>query len=299
MLRLATYNVLNLFDPRNADERKITDAKIAFLGERIAESQADVVGLQEIGSEKLLDELVAWLQKHANYMHREVGTADHRGIRNAAISRLPFLSSRVLTSPALDFPRFIASDPHPYGTRLPLRRGVVHVEVDGGALGPIDMLVLHFKSARGVPLRTDSGDPIMPASSRDFGEAAMRALIWRAAEALFVRGAADALFAAGKKNVVVLGDFNDAFESTPVRMVRGGGAGVLHGTAEAIDAARRFTVLHNGDKKTIDHVLLSSSLRERLKSARILNAHLHDHDAGITDAPRPDSDHALTVVELE
>ena len=299
MLRLATYNVLNLFDPRNAEERKILDTKIAFLGERIAESEADVVGLQEIGSEKLLDELTSWLQKHADYKYRALGTADHRGIRNAAISRAPVLSSRVLTSQALDFPRFVATDPHPYGARLPLRRGVVHVEIDGGALGPVDVLVLHFKSARGVPLRTDAGEPVMPESSRDFGEAAMRALIWRAAEALFVRGEADALFAAGKKNIVVLGDFNDAFDSTPVRMVRGGGAAMLHGSVDGVNPSRRFTVLHNGDKKVIDHVLLSSSLRDRLKRTRILNEQLHDHDAGITDAPRGDSDHALVVVDLE
>ena len=299
MLRLATYNVLNLFDPRNADERKILDTKIAFLGERIAESQADVVGLQEIGSDKLLDELTAWLQKHVHYMHRVVGTRDHRGIGNAVLSRAPFLSSRVLTSPALDFPRFTANDPHPYGAQLPLRRGIVHAELDAGALGSIDLLVLHFKSARGVPLRTPAGEPVMPQTSREFGEAAMRALIWRSAEALFVRGAADELFAAGKKNVAVMGDFNDAFDSTPVRMVRGGGTAMLHGTFDGVDVARRFTVLHNGDKKMIDHVLVSSSLRDRLKQTRILNEQLHDHDAGISDAPRGDSDHALVVVDLE
>ncbi|MGH7329373.1 MAG: endonuclease/exonuclease/phosphatase family protein, partial [Polyangiaceae bacterium] len=293
MLRLATYNVLNLFDPRNPGERKILDAKIAFLADRIVESQADVVGLQEIASEKLLFELISALEKHAKYTHHIWGTVDHRGIGNAAISRLPFLSSRVLTSPALDFPRFIASDPHPYGTRLPLRRGIVHVEVDGGALGPVDVLVLHFKSARGVPLRTNTGEPIMPESSRDFGEAAMRALIWRAAEALFVRGAADALFAAGKKNVAVMGDFNDSFESTPVRMVRGGGTAMLHGIVDGIDPARRFTVLHNGDKKMIDHILLSTALRDRSRKTRILNEQLHDHDAGVSDEPRADSDHAL------
>lgn len=299
MLRVATYNVLNLFEPRDAAEHPILDAKLAFLADRIVESQADVVGLQEIGSERLLASLLASLETRAGYKYQAVGTPDTRGIRNAALGRLPFVTSRTLTSPALDFPRFLTVDPPPYGARLPLRRGVVHVEVDGGALGPIDLLVVHFKSARGVPLRSETGEPIMPVTSKDFGEAALRALVWRAAEALFVRGAADDLFAAGKKNVVVMGDFNDVVDSTAVRIVRGGGTAMLHATCDLVEEAARFSVLHNGDKKTIDHVLVSSTMREHLKSARILNAELHDHDAGLTDAPRPDSDHALVVLDFE
>ncbi|HEX7665858.1 MAG TPA: endonuclease/exonuclease/phosphatase family protein, partial [Polyangiaceae bacterium] len=204
----------------------------------------------------------------------------------------------ILTTPALEFPRFVTTDPAPYGDRLPLRRGVVHATVDAGALGPVDVLVVHFKSGRGVPLRQPSGDVVVPTASRDYGEANVRAMIWRAAEALFVRGEVDALFAAGKTNVAVLGDFNDVWDSVPVRIVRGGGPAVLHSTGILIDAASRFTVLHNGDKKMIDHVLLSSALRERVQSARILNEELHDHDAVLSDAPRADSDHALVVLNF-
>lgn len=298
MLGLATYNVLNLFDPRDAGEEAVLDAKLQFLAARIAEANADVVGLQEIGSEALLAQLVSLLESHAPYMHCVVGTPDSRGIRNALLSRLPLLASRVLTTPALDFPRFVTTDPAPYGTNLPLRRGIVHATVDAGALGPVDVLVVHFKSGRGVPLRTPSGDLVLPTTARDFGEANVRAMIWRAGEALFVRGAVDALFAAGKSNVAVMGDFNDVWDSVPVRIVRGGGPAVLHATGILIAPETRFTVLHNGDKKMIDHILLSSALRDRVESARVLNAELHDHDVALTDAPRADSDHALVVLSL-
>ena len=109
-----------------------------FLAARIIESQADAVGLQEIGSEKLLEELVLSLKKHAPYTHRIVGTPDVRGIRNALVSRLPFKSSGVLTSPSLEFPRFVEGDPSPFGARLPLRRGIVHAEIDAGDFGSVD-----------------------------------------------------------------------------------------------------------------------------------------------------------------
>jgi predicted extracellular nuclease len=299
VLRLATYNVLNLFDGQDDADKKVLAGKVEFLAARIVESAADVVGLQEIGSEKLLEDLVLSLQKDASYMHRVVGTPDVRGIRNALISRLPFKSSRVLTSPQLEFPRFVEGDPSPFGARLPLRRGVVHAEIDAGDFGSVDVLVVHFKSGRGVPLRTAAGEPIAPVVSRDYGEATVRALVFRAAESLFVRGAVDQLLADPKKKVAVVGDFNDVVDSVPVRIVRGGGPMLLQSCAELVPKEKRYTVMHSGDRKTIDHILVSSEMRNGLKNCSILNELLHDHDAGYTDVPRADSDHALVVASFE
>ena len=299
MLRVATYNVLNLFDARNAAEAKVIEAKIEFLAARIAESGADVVGLQEIGSEKLLEALVLALEKNASYMHRVIGTPDLRGIRNALISRLPFKSSRVLTSPQLDFPRFVETDPLPYGGRLPLRRGIPQAEVDTGELGGVHIMVVHFKSGRGVPLRTAAGEPIAPSVSRDYGEAMVRALVFRSAEALFIRGVVDDLLADPQAKVAVVGDFNDVIDSVPVRIIRGGGAMGLQSCSELVPKDQRFTVLHNGDRKIIDHILVSTALRHRLRACQILNEQLHDHDAGFTDEARADSDHALLVASFE
>jgi endonuclease/exonuclease/phosphatase family metal-dependent hydrolase len=299
VLRVATYNVLNLFDAAEPGHASIIGDKIAHLASQIQAADADVVGLQEIGSEKLLEELVLSLGLHASYTHRVVGTPDVRGIRNALISRLPFKSSRVLTSPQLEFPRFVEGDPSPYGARLPLRRGVVHAEVDAGDLGSVDVLVVHFKSGRGVPLRTAAGEPIPPVVSRDYGEATVRALVFRAAEALFVRGAVDELLADPTKKVAVVGDFNDVIDSVPVRIIRGGGPMLLQSCAELVPKEKRFTVLHNGDRKAIDHLLVSPELRNTLKNCSILNEQLGDHGAGYSDVPRADSDHALVVAAFE
>ncbi len=299
MLRVATFNVLNLFDAAEPGHASIIGEKIAHLANQIQAADADVVGLQEIGSEKLLEELVLSLHLHAPYIHRVVGTPDVRGIRNALISRLPFKSSRVLTSPQLEFPRFVEGDPSPYGARLPLRRGVVHAEVDAGDLGSVDVLVVHFKSGRGVPLRTAGGEPIAPVVSRDYGEATVRALVFRAAEALFVRGAVDELLADPKRKVAVVGDFNDVIDSVPVRIIRGGGPMLLQSCAELVPKDKRFTVMHGGDRKAIDHVLVSPELRNTLKNCSILNEQLNDHGPGYTDVPRAESDHALVVATFE
>ena len=161
------------------------------------------------------------------------------------------------------------------------------------------MLVVHFKSGRGVPLRTAAGEPIAPVVSRDYGEATVRALVFRAAEALFVRGAVDDLLADPKKKVAVIGDFNDVIDSVPVRIVRGGGPMLLQSCAELVPKDKRFSVLHGGNRQAIDHVLVSTEMRNSLKNCSIANELLNDHDAGYTDVPRADSDHALVVASFE
>ena len=49
-----------------------------------------------------------------------------------------------------------------------------------------------------------------PVTSRAFAEGRLRSLVWRAAEALFVRGLVDDLLAADREgHIVVAGDLND------------------------------------------------------------------------------------------
>src|SRR5436305_1999276 len=137
---LATWNVKDLFEGPGLD------AKLEHLAERLAALDADVVALQEIGSEPALARLAARL----GYAPPMFATADARGIRNAALVRpgVGVRAWRVHTARHLDFPRFDPSDPPPFGERIPLRRGVLHVEL--APLG-LHVFVVHFKSGRPVP----------------------------------------------------------------------------------------------------------------------------------------------------
>src|SRR5438477_62413 len=103
--RLATYNVLDLFD-----EHPLLPKKIDTLAARIRELDADVVGLQEIGSEVALEALRARASEGGTPYASVVGTADARGIRCAALSRVPILRSTVHTTDALPFPVFVEGD---------------------------------------------------------------------------------------------------------------------------------------------------------------------------------------------
>jgi endonuclease/exonuclease/phosphatase family metal-dependent hydrolase len=331
-LSIATFNVKDLLEPRTDREREVLPAKLDFLARTLAACDADVVGLQEIGPPELLEAVLQRLPARGGYGEPVVGTADARGIRCALLSRRRVVEARVHTADALTFPVFREGDPQPFGTRIPLRRGVVHARVEAPWGGTVDVLVAHFKSSRPVPARDAAGEEMRPLprdeepGARGRAEAALRSLVWRAAEALHVRGLVDGIMAgergalkgqraegpvAAGAHVAVVGDLNDVPDSTPVRTVRGDveavetgarRADVLFDCAARIEARARFSVLHDGRATQIDHVLASGPLYARLEDAAFLNADLRQHppvERGEPPEPRPDSDHAPLVARFE
>ena len=279
---------------------------------------ADVLALQEAGPPETLDRLLDALEHRGGYGPPIVGTADARGIRCALLTRVPVLRSEVHVTDALPFPVFHEGDPPPFGARLPLRRGIVHARIDAGAFGPIDLFVAHFKSRRPAPLRDAAGNAargLGSATPRERAESELRSLIWRSAEALYVRSKVDDVFAADPNAMAaVLGDFNDVAGSVPVNIVAGSGGseriGELQSCAEVVPEGGRFSIIHRGNGMQIDHILVSAPLRARLKDAWILNDALREHSpvfAGNSGAagapcdalPTIDSDHAPFVARFE
>ncbi len=297
-LTLASFNVKDLFDAPDDASRVHLDAKLATLARVLEGANADVVGLQEVGSASVVA-LLASRAASLGYGPPIMGTVDARGIGCAILSRATVLTSRVHTADALPFPTFVEGDPQPFGIRIPLRRGIVHARVDGGSIGTVDLFVGHFKSNRALPMKDTRGESITPRSGRDYAEGHLRSATWRAAEALFVRGLVDAVLAEDpSRHVVVAGDLNDHPTSQVVRVVCGGGEHSLASCADAVPEAARFSILHDGRKQQIDHILVSRPLRERLQSARFCNEELRDHGEFDRDVPLPDSDHAAFVVSF-
>ena len=339
-LSIATFNVKDLLEPRTDREREVLPAKLDFVARTLAACDADVVGLQEIGPPELLEAVLQRLPARGGYGEPIIGTADARGIRCALLSRVRVVEARVHTADALPFPVFREGDPPPFGDRIPLRRGVVHARVDAARLpglgaSTVDVLVVHFKSSRPVPARDAAGNELteagprgrQPARGRERSEAALRSLVWRAAEALHVRGLVDDVMAralaearlgesgesgkAGRAAVAVVGDLNDLPDSVPVRTVRGepegqGGAGdELLDCTSRLPVRERFSVLHDGRATQIDHVLASASLYARLEHAAFLNAGLRQHPPvrgvhgeELRAEPQVDSDHAPLVARF-
>ncbi len=297
--RIATFNLKDFFLPRNDAERGVGPGKLVNLADNLRRANADVVALQEVGEEQQLDRLVKAVPE-LGYGAPVVGTTDKRGIRCAILSRLPVQWSQVHTAKTLPFPRFVEGDVDPFADRIPLRRGVVHVRVEAPELGEIDVLTAHFKSNLPVRQRTKDGREIEDLTTRARAESAMRSLVLRAAEALYIRGIVDDLMKSSPDHAVcVLGDLNDGFDSLPVRILRGYGVpahDALRAAAELLPAEQRYSCFHGNDKTLIDHILVSQRLFGFAKRYEIFNEALRYHGPHIEPiAPTEDSDHALCV----
>ena len=301
-LRIATFNLKDFFLPRSDADRGVAVAKFNNIAANLRRANADVVALQEVGEEQQLERLANDLAD-LGYGAPVIGTPDKRGIRVAILSRLPILWSQVHTHKTLPFPRFIEGDPEPFGDRIPLRRGIVHVRVDTPDLGEVDVMTMHFKSNLPVPMRTPDGRDIIDVTPRGLAESALRSLVQRAAEAVYVRGLVDDVFRALPDHAIcVLGDLNDHFDSLPVRIVRGLGEPskeMLGSVSELLAPDRRYSCLHGNNKTLIDHVLVSERLFRAARDYEIYNEALRYHGPHSDQIPPTgDSDHALCVAEF-
>ena len=297
--RIATFNLKDFFLPRNDAERSVAPGKLVNIESNLRRANADVVALQEVGEEQQLHRLAAAVAD-LGYAEPIAGTTDKRGIRCAILSRLPVQWSQIHTQKVLPFPSFQDGDPDPFGAHIPLRRGIVHVRVAAPEVGEIDIITTHFKSNLPVSKRKKDGREIPDVTTRDRGESAVRSLVQRAAEALFIRTLVDDIMKTSPDHAVcVLGDLNDHLESLAVRILRGMGApshDALRAVGNLLAAEHRYSTFHGNEKSLIDHILVSERLFGFAKSYEIFNETLRYHGPHIEPiAPTEDSDHALCV----
>lgn len=296
-LALATFNVKDLL------EANASESKLDSVARVVRACDADVVALQEVGSRDLVR--AVFDRVGPGWSEPVLGTADARGIRCAIASRLPVVESRVHVADSIPFPTFAAGDVPPFGARIPLRRGLPHARIDAPGIGVVDVLAAHLKSRRAVPMRDASDAPIAPTTAREHAEGQLRSLVWRAAEALYLRGLVDEVVGRdARARVAVCGDMNDVADSPVLRALAGAGEAALVDCTACIDPALRYSCIHSGVRAQIDHVLATAPLAARLLTARFLNADLRDHGdqacggGGANAALAIDSDHAALVVRF-
>jgi endonuclease/exonuclease/phosphatase family metal-dependent hydrolase len=244
-IRLATYNVENLFDDiddpalsgryEDIDDTK-PEAHVRAVAEAIRRLDADILALQEVESESVVRALRDEHLAGMGYDHLvSIDAGDPRGIEQALLSRFP-------VSDVENWPRRPLAGMHPekWGNaenwhagepitfhRSPLR---VTVEIPGSG-GGLTLYIVHAKSGRP-------------------GE------YWRIAEA---EGLVTLLREAGGtpgERIAILGDFN-AFVRDPSVQVYAG-AGFTDGLADVADGSDRFVTHHSG--RRIDHILVNAEL---------------------------------------
>jgi endonuclease/exonuclease/phosphatase family metal-dependent hydrolase len=308
VFRIATFNVKDLFSPSKSEHEQIFERKLDTLAEEIDASQASVLALQEIGDAPAFERLL--MRPELSGFTPIVGTPDERGIRCAILTKVAvgptgkagggtLVSSKVHTTDTLPFPVFVEGDSVPFANRLPLRRGVVHVELDVPLLGRVAVLTHHMKSNLPRALKQTSGTDKAVDSGFARGESVVRSAIMRSAEALYLRQLVDAL---DTPLVCVLGDFNDDRKSAALRILSGDrdAPRPLWQMVDRVPEHKRFSTLHKGKPSLIDHILVTPELAAYVWDADIQNESLRDHGPFVPDAaPVYDSDHALFWIQLD
>ncbi|MFF4401445.1 endonuclease/exonuclease/phosphatase family protein [Streptomyces sp. NPDC001480] len=251
------------------------EAKVEALAGVINEIGPDLLGVQEVGSQEALDDLVA---KLPGTWHATVSDhPDARGIRVGVISRWPLLDiQQRINFPGHLGPVQVEDD----GTTIAeMGRGGLAVRVEPAPGKSLRVAVCHLKSK----LLTFPGNQH---STHDEGlraRYAAYALFRRGAEAVTMRALADELLQGDgtHRDVIVLGDFNDDWQAATTQILYGppgsqiGTGGFDHpdqGDAERLwNLAPRilkeggYSRIFEGQPELIDHIIISHSLLTKLQ----------------------------------
>lgn len=192
---VATYNLENYLEVPVGDRPAKSPEGMAHIREAIRQMQPDVLALQEIGSRNALLELRAALKREGlDYPDWEFVRGHDTNIFVAVLSRFPIAARRPHTNE-----NFLLR-----GRRYHVSRGFAEVDIRVNDRYSFTLIVAHLKSRR-------------PVGYADEGEL-------REQEAICLRRVVEARLRANPRaNLVVLGDFNDAKNSSAIRRLLGEG----------------------------------------------------------------------------
>ena len=310
---VGTWNLENLFGPGTQfgpTDQDAYDAKLAALAEVIDRLAPDVLAVQEVGDPDALSDLAKRLDGAWHVETSSVFEQPHT-IRVGFLSRLALSNAQQIQR----FPEHLAPvQVDDQGTTINgMPRGALRVRVttDGR---PLDLLTCHLKSK----LLSFPGGRFQP---RDEGERARfgaYALDRRAAEAVTVRAAADALLNGhgDERAVIVLGDLNDEPLAATTQILLGppgseigtpgferpdrGDPMRLWNLAPRIPEQQRYTRVFRGRKELIDHILVSHALVNQVTdvdTGEVQPSSIGDVPAARRDEPA--SDHAPVIARFD
>ena len=218
-IRVATFNIRNLFDavddPYHLDETTTAKPRTELdrLAATIKQIDADVLALQEVESRGYLERFNDVFLNELGYEVIHFSGNDRRGSGLAMLTRVPVgqvTSNRHRRFPGKD------------GEHTRFSRDLLCIELEPRAALPFEVWITHLKSKREGPAVTE---PKRLAEAREI----RRLYEQRLGESPGAR-------------ILICGDFNDTFDSNPIKELRGGGALQLKSFSDTLPAG---TVTYN------------------------------------------------------
>lgn len=293
-LTLASFNLENLDDTPDDPLARRLDA----LRRLLIEAAADVLCLQEVNAQRAskrgrrrfaaLDALVAGTAYAVYARASDEGPDGPRDVHNLVVlSRFPIAAVERVHHHLVKPPLYRAVTARPGADVAPVGwdRPLLHVTLAvGGAR--LHVINLHLRAPLATAIPGQKIAPFVWRSVAGWAEGSYLAALKRAGQALEARLLMDRLLEAGRGALIaVAGDFNAEANEIPLRLLTGepeetGNPALadrrLVNLTAMLPAQRRFSVLHGGRRRLVDHVLGSVPLYERYRGGAILNRGLED-----------------------
>lgn len=321
-LRLATFNLENLDDLPG--ERPTLAERAAILRPQLLRLEADIVCLQEVngqappgGGPRTLAALDTLLDGTPYCGYARAATGGENGpydVHNLVIlSRLPIASSRQIRHELVPPPSYRMATSEPTAeAEAPVAwdRPILIAEIELGPGAILHVLNLHLRSPLAAFVPGQKSGPFRWNSVAGWAEGFFLAAMKRAGQALEARLLVEQLFdAEADALIAVCGDCNAEARETATRLLAGDeedtGNGALAGRVlvpaeRSVPEDLRFTVLHNGRRSMLDHLLVSRPLMAWYRHAEIHNEALGDELVAYANVSEsPESYHAPVVAEFD
>jgi len=321
-MRIATFNLENL-DLAPGGEA-VFARRAAVLRPQLDRLQADVICLQEVNGQhvsgqqgrdvtalKRLLADTAYADFHLVVSSNRTGTGAADVHNLVILSRLPLRHHEELRHQLVAPLPYRAVTAKPEGARdltLEWDRPLLHAVFDTPSGRALHVINLHLRSPLAAPIPGQKLSAQAWGSLAGWAEGFFAATVKRSGQALEARLLVERIFDAEPAALVaVCGDLNAGEEETPARLLiaapEDNGNPALAGRAlEALELrlpeARRYSLLHGGRRRMLDHILCSASLSASCRGVEAHNEALPDEIEMPDDDPRSNHAPLLAVFDL-
>lgn len=299
-MKIATYNLRNLFDPgASVDDsggtpisERFFNERIAYFTEKFRALSLDIICLQEVGGEKAITIIGDTLGYHYFFAR-----PNKRGIRMAVLYKKELahnITCESVTFGSLHIPSIQERGDTDVLRPIEQRRDILEITlVTSGKT--ISINTFHLKSNLPQYLLGDDVEH----DSNAYVDGKFRCLLYKIMELRAIKKHTVSRLQEGKE-VVLLGDYNENNTASTMDVLKGDQQDELR----LEDVLKVYdgdvtTHYHRGMKLTFDTILVSQGLVEKVKAVHVENKDLVDCSMLPLDAEVVGSDHALVWVEVE
>lgn len=320
-MRLATFNLENLgAEPAGAPALEET---LAALRPQVVGLEADILCLQEVNAQRplgggarrllVLEKLLAGTPYETYHVAATRGTSG-QGLADVhnlvTLSRWPIAVSESHWHDLVSPPRYRAATAHPPDSAhrdIRWDRPFLHCRVEHPLGASLHILNLHLRAPLAAPVAGQKSGASTWRSVGGWAEGFYIAGLKRSGQALEARLLIEQLFDRDSDALIaVCGDCNAGLRETPLTILLGdmegsNSAGLatrrLTPAEKNVAPARRYSLIHGGQKLMLDHILVSQGLLEHLERVDLRNRNLPD-EVEISEAD-PVSRHAALVAQFD